>query len=213
MTKSKYWLYGTLVIVIIVIIFISGCVQQETTCNKPYILVGNSCCLDQNDNNICDKDDHLIESPSGTPQLMECLMYNKIWDDWSGIGSLCESTQQCLNFIKSIDSSFDESKQQIKCGTTSFKKIKKDNVFLSCNSKDDCLSQVGLETTPGLSSEELKMINSIKQVIRCEDNFCEMTEGYLKGQFESSMFCKSNDDGTHTCTYCRGSNNCKTITE
>ena len=32
-----------------------GC--QKVVCNKPYILVGTSCCLDQNDNNICDKDE------------------------------------------------------------------------------------------------------------------------------------------------------------
>src|SRR3989344_139648 len=26
-------------------------------CNKPYLLVGNTCCLDQNDNSICDNDE------------------------------------------------------------------------------------------------------------------------------------------------------------
>ena len=36
-----------------------GCTTQdlEVTCNPPYIKVGNSCCLDQNGNNICDKDE------------------------------------------------------------------------------------------------------------------------------------------------------------
>jgi len=38
-------------------IFISGCTQQKVTCNPPYILVGNSCCLDTNNNKICDKDE------------------------------------------------------------------------------------------------------------------------------------------------------------
>lgn len=33
-----------------------GCTQQ-ITCNKPYILVGTECCLDQNDNSICDSDE------------------------------------------------------------------------------------------------------------------------------------------------------------
>lgn len=31
--------------------------QQGPTCNKPYILVGTECCLDKNDNAICDKDE------------------------------------------------------------------------------------------------------------------------------------------------------------
>ena len=42
---------------IIAIIFISGCTQTGAVCNKPYILVGNSCCLDKNDNGICDSDE------------------------------------------------------------------------------------------------------------------------------------------------------------
>ena len=43
---------------------LSGCTttQPKTTsnplvCNSPYILVGTSCCLDQNANNICDRDE------------------------------------------------------------------------------------------------------------------------------------------------------------
>jgi len=31
--------------------------QETVTCNPPYIKVGNSCCLDQNGNGICDKDE------------------------------------------------------------------------------------------------------------------------------------------------------------
>jgi hypothetical protein len=33
-----------------------GC-SQKIVCNKPYILVGNSCCLDKDENLICDKDE------------------------------------------------------------------------------------------------------------------------------------------------------------
>ena len=36
---------------------------QEPVCNKPYILVGTECCLDQNDNSICDKDEVKQEQP------------------------------------------------------------------------------------------------------------------------------------------------------
>jgi hypothetical protein len=37
-------------------IIISGCVQQ-VTCNPPYILVGTECCLDNNNNLVCDTDE------------------------------------------------------------------------------------------------------------------------------------------------------------
>jgi len=36
---------------------LTGC----TTCNKPYIKVGNSCCLDNNGNGICDKDENIAK--------------------------------------------------------------------------------------------------------------------------------------------------------
>ncbi len=42
---------------IVTALLISGCVQQESTCNKPYIKVGAGCCLDENSNGICDKDE------------------------------------------------------------------------------------------------------------------------------------------------------------
>lgn len=38
-------------------IFLSGCLGEQPTCNKPYILVGTDCCLDANDNGICDSDE------------------------------------------------------------------------------------------------------------------------------------------------------------
>lgn len=38
---------------------LTGC----TTCNKTYIKVGNECCLDNNDNSICDKDEDIAKEP------------------------------------------------------------------------------------------------------------------------------------------------------
>lgn len=43
------------------VLIISGCKEDITggavVCNKPYILVGGDCCLDKDDNSICDKDE------------------------------------------------------------------------------------------------------------------------------------------------------------
>ena len=52
-----------------VVVLLSGCLNNLTggeskiVCNKPYIRVGSSCCLDQNGNGICDKDES--SSPQG----------------------------------------------------------------------------------------------------------------------------------------------------
>jgi|SRR3989344_1978812 len=61
--KTGIFMIGVLILVFL----ISGCkieTQQDTPiCNKPYILVGNGCCLDQDDNSICDKDEVIKEQP------------------------------------------------------------------------------------------------------------------------------------------------------
>jgi hypothetical protein len=48
---------GVLALLLLSALFLAGCVQEQTVCNKPYLLVGNSCCLDIDDNRICDKDE------------------------------------------------------------------------------------------------------------------------------------------------------------
>ena len=55
--KQKYIVYGILILAVVIVIFISGCIKQEVSCNPPYIKLGTSCCLDQNNNSICDKDE------------------------------------------------------------------------------------------------------------------------------------------------------------
>ena len=45
-------------LLILGIVVLSGCQSEKAiVCNKPYILVGTECCLDQNENNICDDDE------------------------------------------------------------------------------------------------------------------------------------------------------------
>jgi len=51
----------------ILVLLSLGCVTPAPTCNKPYILVGNDCCLDRDDNSICDND----ESPTDTTSASE----------------------------------------------------------------------------------------------------------------------------------------------
>lgn len=44
----------------ILVLIVSGC-ERKVECEKPYIKVGVSCCLDENDNSICDKDETVEE--------------------------------------------------------------------------------------------------------------------------------------------------------
>ena len=66
--KLKY----AISLLIIFAFLVSACSPQVKTqqpvCNKPYILVGNDCCLDKDDNSICDKDEIKEESKAEEPK-------------------------------------------------------------------------------------------------------------------------------------------------
>ncbi|HLC57957.1 MAG TPA: thioredoxin domain-containing protein [Candidatus Nanoarchaeia archaeon] len=47
-------------------IFLIACKGQEIVCNKPYIQVAASCCLDENGNNICDLDEKIVGADETT---------------------------------------------------------------------------------------------------------------------------------------------------
>jgi len=85
-------------ILLIVVLFASGCTNlakneinecnessREMVCKKPYILVGTSCCLDQNDNSICDTD----ETPKCTSSW-QC-------SNWSNCSSAGSRTRTCMD--------------------------------------------------------------------------------------------------------------------
>lgn len=69
--KQKYLLDGILVLAVIGVILVSGCAKEEVTCNPPYIKVGTSCCLDQNNNSICDEDKAERNQSSATGKIIE----------------------------------------------------------------------------------------------------------------------------------------------
>lgn len=79
------------IVLLVAIVFVSGCISsidtqnkenvqqqiQQVTCNKPHILVGTSCCLDKNDNSICDKDETISEPTSPQQGTQQEKILNK----------------------------------------------------------------------------------------------------------------------------------------
>lgn len=72
--------FALVVLVALVVVLLAGCASKAPTggavvCNKPYILVGNSCCLDSNVNGICDADEQKpaapVEEPKPEPVLSD----------------------------------------------------------------------------------------------------------------------------------------------
>lgn len=60
-------------ILLLLLVFLTGCV--EFVCNDPYITVGTSCCLDRDNNSICDIDD--VEQIKVTGKAIEPLFKEK----------------------------------------------------------------------------------------------------------------------------------------
>lgn len=75
----------------ICLLLISGC-SQEIACNKPYIKIGSECCLDSDDNTVCDKDEQVKEEikPEKEEQVEQKAQ------PYCGDGS-CGSDEDCDN--------------------------------------------------------------------------------------------------------------------
>ncbi|MBS3162739.1 hypothetical protein J4467_02340 [Candidatus Woesearchaeota archaeon] len=61
------------------LLFIAGC-SNEITCNAPYILVGESCCLDSNSNSICDSDEIITETTKSEENIIPWNSENMMVD-------------------------------------------------------------------------------------------------------------------------------------
>lgn len=75
---------------------LQGCTttnNAQVVCTKPYILVGTSCCLDENNNGICDKDEQSqspvvnpIPTPTPTPAPTPTTEYTLVQGDKITVG-------------------------------------------------------------------------------------------------------------------------------
>ena len=72
-----------LILLLVLTVIISGCTAlnqpDQQTCEKPYISAGGSCCLDQNDNGICDNGEgstEELESSTASNGAVEVICPN-----------------------------------------------------------------------------------------------------------------------------------------
>jgi hypothetical protein len=85
-----------LIFVLLLVIFMYGC--QEIVCNPPYIQVGTECCLDQDNNKVCDKDEKVEEESKiviteKKPEIIEKEV--KVKEYVCSDGSIVDDTSKC----------------------------------------------------------------------------------------------------------------------
>lgn len=108
-----------LILMILSLLILVGC-QQKVVCNKPYILVGKDCCLDKNNNSICDKDEN--------PEILKQEQYKKsALEKQIRLQNLTDNELVLLGWIKINQSACKKEFEAIDC---------------SCDNIDDCYKLV-----------------------------------------------------------------------
>lgn len=61
------------IVILSVLITVTACTGPRVVCNEPYIRVGTGCCLDYNDNSICDDDESMISDSKTIGSAIDVL--------------------------------------------------------------------------------------------------------------------------------------------
>lgn len=116
---------------ILSVIFISGCTdtgqilgsgESNMVCNTPYIIKGNECCLDQNDNKICDTDESMASQSLKQECPYECCSNGDYKLKTCSGGLICENNR-CIK----PDCPYE-------CCEGNYYKVK------DCNYNEDCIN-------------------------------------------------------------------------
>lgn len=160
-----------LVLIVLGVIALSGCGSLRSSptgnvvvCNPPYMQLGLDCCLDKNNNRICDTDEPPEEDP-----IKECIFINN--GKRMTLGIRCELGQDCLEPAKK----FELSPDSVACEKTELRKFKWDNQYLYCDNNNDCKDQIC--ELDGCDEESNEFMNYF--ILECEDHYCKTTQGYV----------------------------------
>jgi len=111
--KNNYLWIGIVVlaVILLIVVFVGNSKdnsQNSLTCNSPYIKVGNSCCLDSDDNGVCDGDEQ-IEEEANVWQLNSFSVDGGISKDFTG----CSTTSPGLKVYNNFNNLRDTSSENI----------------------------------------------------------------------------------------------------
>ncbi|MDO8740519.1 MAG: hypothetical protein Q7J54_02995 [Candidatus Woesearchaeota archaeon] len=179
--KGKFLVgIGILIVIVLSFVLIYNKSNNQTVCNKPYILVGTFCCLDQNNNKICDDDEK--------PEVKECVFKVKEMDNFlMSYDYECKDVRDCNEFLNMVfkesgtDVSMNDMISYIDCIPSSYVPLSDipdlpSDVIdkIKCKTKNDCIQNLAslIWTPPNWA---------YKQSYRCNDEgICEVLKNYVE---------------------------------
>jgi len=207
---KKELIIGILIISFILISGFNGC--QKVICNKPYIQVGTECCLDNNDNAICDKDESAMNQEAaeqGTVATNQEVMGQKMkgecmiaWVKEASIrkegkfirenitisqiiGKACIKDQDCIGFW---NSNYPASKIPVNITCEPLSPYKITNI--PCSKVMDCADYLFYGADES-SSEQIK--EGFAEVMKCENKLCVLTEATMNSTGSFSEYKPSDE--------------------
>lgn len=150
---------------LLVLLLIAGCGTTTTNqiiCNAPYIQVGSDCCLDKDNNHICDKDEQEIKNI--TPKIEEPLAVERKWNCSSGDEFVTSDPNYTFNETKDCPQLVEKVVHEMTCETN----------WINVN---DCPSK---ECSHELPYKEMNKTNANYSIICCQK---------CKGEEEISQEC------------------------
>lgn len=214
-----------ILVILSILLLCTACVQvtttpdsEETNCNKPYIQVGDDCCLDKDDNSICDKDEMTEEESTNeetdeetVEESEKSVEEKESSDDEETADDSDEVTEENLGTIESCSKPFIES------GTGCCLDVNEDGACDTvsedagscgdgmCENGEDCCADCGCpareicsdnECSPeeSFSNEELQSVFEMKPMVfapRCGDGACNGDE--TQASCCSDCGCSGND--------------------
>jgi len=85
-----YAIIGLIGVIVILLIYFGGSITGNVvkdTCTSPYIYVGGDCCLDKDNNKICDEDETPNSMIRAVDSKEECVIDRKLTCTWKRISA------------------------------------------------------------------------------------------------------------------------------
>lgn len=168
--KIKY----SLLIFLVFLLFLVSC-QKKNICIEPDVLIGNECCLDIDNNKICDNAARERDSKFKNQEIKECIVKDEYNESFS-LGTRCINVKDCeerLIKLSKVNPKVNLSMPEWKtldCIQSEFQQIPK----TYCETDEDCLLY--------FCGEECESEFQDFSYLRCENNVCEGLKYFAEKQ-------------------------------